>query len=172
MSYFKKLFSSNSRADSKKELVFDSGKAAYKYACAYMDSTLREGVSIPALVVDAKEFASEIGESVKTESDLSQLVMIRVASKNGGFVIPAKTAGSTSSVRPDLLSQSRSSHGHPNLKPGDLVSFTAMSYSDEMAEAFGSQEAGWVGFITSKLEPRLDIRDEPSIWQMEEKFYD
>ena len=97
--------------------------------------------------------------------------MIRVASKNGGFVIPAKTAGAQSSIRPDLARQKGYAHGHPDLKPGDLVTFTAIIYKSEKAEAFGDKDAGWIGLITSKLEPKLSIQNGPS-WQIEKQFHD
>jgi hypothetical protein len=47
-----------------------------------------------------------------------------------------------------------------------------MTYNKEIAETVGNKESGWVGLITSKLEPKLDTRAEPSIWQIEEKFHD
>lgn len=172
MNLFKKIFPSNADADKETDLVFKSSEDAFEYACKYMDCTLGEGKSVPAIVVDAREFASDLRSAVKTESDKSQLVMIKVASKNGGFVIPAKTAGSQSSIRPDLTSQIGRSHGHPDLESGDLVSFTAMVYRKDMAEAFGNKESGWIGLITSKLESKLDVRSEPWNWRMEEKFHD
>jgi len=110
MNIFRKLFSTNQNTARDPEMVFESGEAAYEYACKFMDCTIEEGVSVPALVVDARDFASDIGMAVKTESDRSQLAMIKVASKSGGFVVPVKTAGSNSSVRPDLVSPSRPSN--------------------------------------------------------------
>jgi len=172
LNWFRKLLSSNTGANKETDLVFKSGEGAFEYACKFMDCTLGEGKSVPAIVIDARKYSSDIGMAVKTELDKSQLATIRVASKNGGFVIPVKTAGAQSSIRPNLVSRIGRNQGHPDLKPGDLVSFTAMTYSKDMAKAFGNKESGWVGLITSKLEPRLDVRSEPSIWQIEEKFHD
>ena len=172
MHWFSKIFRSSSTVDTTAELVFKSGENAFGYACKYMDCSLGEGRTVPAIVVDAREVASDEISPVKTEPDQSQVAMIRVASHEGGFVIPAKTAGAQSSRRPDLVSQEGHDNRHPDLKPGDLVSFTAMTYNKEIAETVGNKESGWVGLITSKLEPKLDTRAAPSIWQIEEKFHD
>ena len=172
MNWFTKIVSSNTTANAETGLVFKDCEAAFAHACKWMDCTLGEGKGVPAIVVDSREFASDIGCAVKTESDKSQLAMIRVASESGGFVIPAKTAGAQSSIRPDLVSSERQSPGRPDLKPGDLVIFTAMTYREDMAEAFGSKESEWMGLITLKLEPRLDVRSDPPIWVIEEKFHD
>ncbi len=171
MNWFKKLFSANKAASIETDLVFKSSKDAFEFSCKFMDCTLGEKKSVPALVVDARELAPNIGSAVKTEADKSQIAMIRVASRTDGFVIPARTAGAQSAIRPDLALQRRYAHGHPDLKPGDLVTFTAMIYKSEMVKAFGDKDAGWVGLITSKLEPKLNIQNGPS-WQIEEQFHD
>ena len=85
MNWFTKIVSSNTTANAETGLVFKDCEAAFAHACKWMDCTLGEGTSVPAIVVDSREFASDIGCAVKTESDKSQLAMIRVASKNGGF---------------------------------------------------------------------------------------
>ncbi len=172
MNWFRKIFAPSATIGTTNILPFKSNEAAFEYACKFMDCTLEEGRSIPAIVVDAREFASDIKSAVKTQADKSQLAMVRVASEGGGFVISAITAGAQSSIRPDLAARIGRSQGHPDLKPGDLVIFTAMTYSEDMAQSSGNADWGWVGLITSKLEPLLDVRSEPSIWQIEEKFHD
>lgn len=171
MNWFKKMFSANKSANIETDLVFKSGLAALEFSCKFMDCTLGEMKSVPALVVDARELASNVESAVKTAADKSQIAIIRVASSAGGFVIPAKTAGAQSSIRPDLAQGRGYAHGQPDLKPGDLVTFTAMIYKSEMAEKFGDKDAGWVGLITSKLEPKLNIQNGPS-WEIEEQFHD
>ncbi len=170
LNWFKQLFSANKTASMETDLVFKSGQDALEYSCKFMDCTLGEKKSVPALVIDARGFAPNIESAVKTEADKSQIAIIRVASRTGGFVIPAKTSGTQSSIRPDLAQQRGYAHGHPDLKPGDFVTFTAMIYKDELAEKFGDRDAGWVGLITSKLEPKLNTQNGPS-WQIEEQFH-
>ena len=110
--------------------VFTSGAEALDYACKYLECPLRERSFLPALVVDAR-----------THDDEHQVATLRVASADGGFMVSAKTLGPQG----------------PQLKPGDLVAWQAVTYNE------GS---GWVGVIIGTLKPEL--RD--GRWLGEQKF--
>lgn len=120
------------------ELVFKSNMAAFEYACKYLDCTLNEGATLPAIVIDAKD---ELGteKSVKTQDDGSQLAMIKVASSEGGFIVLANTAGKESTI----------------LKPGDFVAWQAMQHMPDIGKIAGDLIFGWAGLIIGTLKPEL-----------------
>lgn len=123
-------------------LYFKSGPAFFEMQCKYGHTDLKEGQGIVALVLDAaKEFGTSA--AVKVEPDGSQLAFVRVASSDGGFVVPAHTP---------------SSKGE-RLRPDDVVIWIPHTYSDEIAEGLGDRRAGWVGIIRAKVAPELNPAD-------------
>ena len=110
--------------------VFGSGAEALDYACKYLECPLRERSFLPALVVDAR-----------TRDDGHQVATLRIASADGGFMVSAATLGPQG----------------PELKPGDLVAWQAVTYNGD---------SGWMGMIIGKLKPEL--RD--GRWLGEQKF--
>jgi len=121
-------------------LPFKDGNAAIEYACRYLDCILSEGSLLPAVVIDAREeFGTDV--VVKFETDGTQLATLRVASKDGGFTVPANTAGANG----------------PKLRPGQLVAWKPMKYMRELGEQLGDTRSGWVGLIIGTL--KLEYKD-------------
>ena len=116
-------------------LYFKSGEASLEMACKYMDCTLAEHRTLPALVLDSQKlFGTDA--SVKVQANGTQLAMLRVASSDGGFLVAANTAGATG----------------PRLVPGQLVAWQAMKYAPELAKAGATDKRfGWVGLIVGTL---------------------
>jgi hypothetical protein len=122
-------------------LSFKDGKAAFIYSCEFMDCTLREGSMLPALVLDSREeFGTKTAIAVNDKG--LQTCVLRVASDDGGFIVPAQTAGAKG----------------PTLKPGMLVGWQARAYSADIAKKSPDDPRfGWIGFIVVVLKPDLDI---------------
>lgn len=118
------------------QLPFKSNKAAFEYTCKYLDTTLKEGVILPAIVIDSnKEFGTV--HAIKVNDDRSQIAMIKVASSDGGFFVPANTDSSTNT----------------QLKPGDFVAWQAMQYRNEVGKLSEDKRFGWIGLIIGTLKP-------------------
>lgn len=124
---------------SPKPLVFRGTDAAFEYACKHTSTDLKKGSTIPALVIDAKEFAGT-AESVKRDANGIQSVVLKVASDDGGFVVMAQTAG------PDT----------EDLAPGDFVAWRAFQFMEGMSDRLGDSRFAWVGLVVAKLKPELD----------------
>jgi hypothetical protein len=117
-------------------LVFEDGSAALEYACKFMECSLHEGSNLPAVVLDSRElFATPT--AVRTQDDGNQIAMIRVASDDGGFVVPATTAGPNG----------------PKLQPGQLIAWIAMKHLPEITQTMKDKRFGWVGLIVGTLKP-------------------
>lgn len=123
-------------------LMFKDNNSAFDYACKYIDCTPKEGATLLAIVLDSKE-EYETKQSVKTQDDGSQLAMIKVASDDGGFNVPANTAGTEGVI----------------LKPGDLVAWQAMQYMPELGNIAEDSRFGWVGLILGTLKPELNNKE-------------
>lgn len=119
-------------------LFFKDGHAAFEYSCKFMDCPLHEGAFLPAVVLDPREL---LGSStvVERQKDGNQVVMLKLASSDGGFVVFASTLGPNG----------------PQLKPGDFVAWRAAKHSKEVATSVGAKDerSGWVGLILGTLKP-------------------
>lgn len=111
-------------------LYFKSSEAAFEMACKYLDCTIVKNTLLPAIVLDAKEHFS-MPVAVKKNADGNQVVVVKVASDQGGFIVPAST------LYPN----------GPDLEPGNLVYW--------MAGQFNSDIGCWNGFIVAKLKPQI-----------------
>lgn len=132
-------------------LVFKNNEGFFEYQCKFGDVKLEEKKGLVAIVLDArKEFGTS--SPVKVEADGSQLAMLRVASDDGGFVVPAKTA----------------SNG-PLLKPGDLVFWVPIKHEAPLLpEQFEvDPRFFWVGFIVLKIDRVIDAG---SKWRILSKY--
>lgn len=119
-------------------LVFKGGQEFLEYQCKFGLTSIEKGTAIVGLVLDAaKEYGVPV--AVKVEEDGSQLAMIRVASDDGGFVVPAKTP-----TRGDKL------------EAGDLVMWVPMAFSEEVGSKMQERRFGWIGLIRAKLAPEID----------------
>lgn len=119
-------------------LAFKDGVAALEYACKFMDCPLREGVSLPALVIDSRGILGETAGG-QTLEDGNQIAVLRVASDDGGFLVLATTSGPKG----------------PKLHVGDLVAWVAVRHSPEVSASMSSKDprSGWIGLIIGTLKP-------------------
>jgi len=134
-------------------LPFKSNQGAFEYCCRFMNCAVGENVMFPAIVVDsAKEFGT--ATSVSKKPDGIQLAAVKVPSDDGGFVVMAETL----------------SNRGPLLKPGQLVAWRAMMYSQEVGGAIqkagGDKRSGWIGVIFATLEPTW----KNGVWLIDQKF--
>lgn len=117
-------------------LPFASNAAAFEYACKFMQSELRKGTWLPALVLDAsKEHGT--AQPVAIDAKGVQTALLLVCSRDGGFRVIAKTKGSKG----------------PRLVPGDFVAWNALDFNPEFAEVGPDQRFGWIGVIAGRLKP-------------------
>lgn len=140
-------FSNKKRnAEMPHKLPFKSGQDFLEYQCKYGHTEIKPQQGIVALVLDSsKEFGTE--KPVKIEDDGRQMVALKVASEDGGFVV---------------LSQTPTGKGD-RLNPDDIVIWVPVEYKDvgssniDMAEL--DPRFGWVGFIVAKVKPEIDTRN-------------
>jgi len=116
-------------------LPFKDNTSAFEYACKYLECEVAEGAMLPAIVQDGKALFGTPA-SVSAATDGTQTAAIKVASKDGGFLVVAKTPGRG-----------------PQLKPGDFVAWLAGSHVAKLAEAAPDKRFGWVGLIVGTLKP-------------------
>lgn len=117
-------------------LHFKDGNAALEYACRYMECSLNDGSLLPALVLDSRElFGTQT--VIMIQDDGNQLAMLRVASRDGGFIVAATTANPKG----------------PKLLTGQLVAWKAIKYVPTIAEKSTDKRFGWTGLIMGTLKP-------------------
>jgi hypothetical protein len=121
-------------------LVFKSSATFFEYQCKYGLTDIREDVAVAALVLDAQRLFGW-DEPVGRASDGSQFAVLRVASRDGGFEVAARTPSQT---------------GEP-IHPDDLVLWVPAGYCAEVASAFLDQRSSWIGFIRAKVLPEFDV---------------
>ena len=145
MFWLKKLSTQKGMGDAFLRLAFEDGATAFKQACDG-ECSLCEGIILPALVLDVRT-SSGSAAAAKTQDDGRQIVFVRVASADGGFIVPASTSGLRG----------------PTLRPGHLVAWQAERYDPTVAKLapatkkrFGwigvrDKRCGWVGLIKGTL---------------------
>lgn len=117
-------------------LFFKSGDGAIEFASSYLNTDLRSGAMLPAVVIDAGALLGK-GPAVTKHPDGNQTAMLRVASKDGGFIVFASSASASG----------------PELRPGDLVAWQVGQQVPEMASQMPDPRSSWVGLILAKLKP-------------------
>jgi len=125
-------------------LPFKNGAAFVEYLCKFGHTDIQPRQGIVALVLDAKkEFG--VSQPVKIEADGRQMAMLRVASEDGGFIVPAYT----------------STGNGDRLKPDDVVIWVPVEYATPAMENAGDIDPrfGWVGFIVAKVAPEIDTNN-------------
>jgi hypothetical protein len=121
-------------------LQFKSGTAFLEYQCKFGETEIRPNHGVVAVVLDSsKEFGT--ANAVKIEPDGTQVAALRVASRDGGFMVMARTP------RP----------GGDRLKPDDVVIWIPVSHSPEMVLPGMDQRFGWIGFIGAKVNAVIDL---------------
>jgi hypothetical protein len=146
--------------DALSRFAFEDGATAFKQACDG-ECLLREGVILPALVLDVRNsFGS--APAAKNLVDGGQIASIRVASADGGFIVSASTSGLRG----------------PTLQPGHFVAWQAERYDPDVAKVapatkkrFGwigvrDKRSGWVGLIKGTLK----LIYEDGGWVGDERF--
>jgi hypothetical protein len=125
--------------------AFEDGAAAFKLACDG-ECSLREGVILPALVLGVRTSCGSAA-AAEIQDDGRQTTFVRVASADGGFIVPASAGGLRG----------------PTLQPGHLVAWQAERYDPNVAKLapstkrrFGwigvrDKRCGWVGLIKGTL---------------------
>ena len=121
-------------------LYFKDAQAAFGYACEFLKSDLSPGAVLPALVLDAAA-AIGGGVAVKRQPDGTQVAMLRVCSKDGGYVVNASSATANG----------------PSLQPGDLVAWQAGAPIEAMKSQFPDPRSSWGGLILAKLLPEYTM---------------
>ena len=130
-------------------LRFKDCAAAFAYACEFLQCELSSNAVLPALVLDARTVGGEV--AVKVQPDGNQVTMLRVCSRDNGFMVMASSA---------------SPHG-PKLKPGDLVAWQAGSQVPELALLSPDSRSTWVGLVLAKLMPEYTMGRG---WAIEQPF--
>ena len=121
-------------------LYFKGTNEAFQYACEYLDSDLNVDSVLPAIVVDAGVFLGG-GSAVKVQSTGGQIALLRVCSKDGGFIHAAASA---------------STNG-PSLQPRDLVAWRVMQYTAQLIRSGDDVRTHWMGLIIARLRPEYTI---------------
>jgi hypothetical protein len=133
--FFSRLFSSASAPSQVQPLCFKDGAAAFEFACTSLQCDLAAKAMLPALVLNAVD-ALGAETPVVVMPNGTQMLALRVASKDGGFLV---LAGSLSA-------------GSPSLQPGDLVAWHAgQPIERETAELARDPRSQWVGIVVAKL---------------------
>jgi hypothetical protein len=126
-------------------LHFKNGAAFLEYQCQFGHTDIQPRQGIVALVLDAKkEFG--VSQSVKVEADGQQMAMLRVASEDGGFIVPAYTATGNGD----------------RLKPDDVVIWVPVEYAQQSLKNAENVDPrfGWVGFIVAKVAPEINTHSQ------------
>lgn len=125
-------------------LPFKSGAAFLESQCTFGHTDIQPNQGVVALVLDARrEFGTPA--AVKVEADGRQMAMLKVASTDGGFVVPAYTATGKGD----------------RLKPDDVVIWVPLEYNGDMAEKVADVDPrfGWIGIIVATVAPELDTNN-------------
>ncbi len=130
------------------KLPFKSGAGFLRYQCKYGFTEITPKQGVVALVLDSREFGTK--EAVKVEPDGRQMVVLKVASSDGGFIVSAQTLSGKGD----------------RLKPDDVVIWVPLQHIGDvvpelMAMTFAGRamdrRVGWVGFIVAKVAPEIDL---------------
>jgi hypothetical protein len=124
------------------KMFFKTCAGFFEYHCKYMTITLKENHAAVALVLDAqKEYGADSPISIGKNG--CQLAALRVAARDGGFVVFAETPSSVGE----------------GLQPGDAVLWVPRVYSAEVGSHMQDRRSGWIGLIRAKVNPVIDLVD-------------
>jgi hypothetical protein len=111
-------------------MEFKDPEAFFRFQCKYGRVDIQAGIGLVAIVLDMGQHVH-----VQMQPDGSQLVWLKVVSRNGGFVVPAATPPGSEGER---------------LCPGDIVLWVP-SYNSDVPTG-DDRRSGWVGVIRAKVE--------------------
>jgi hypothetical protein len=115
---------------------FDTPQAAFAHACEHHDCTIAAEQPLLAVVLDAHtEFGAD--EAITIEEDGCTQVSLKVASKDGGFIVLSRTA------KPPKQP----------LEVGELVCWVPLKHDSVLATSANDERFGWVGLVFATLEP-------------------
>lgn len=119
-------------------LSFKNGQSFLEYQCRFGHTEIRPNETIVGLVLDAsKEYGTDTTVSVR--SDGVQTAMLRIASSDGGFIVPARTASGSGS----------------RLKPDDVVLWVPKLKG---VPFLSDERSAWTGVIVAIVAPEINIR--------------
>ncbi len=121
------------------KLAFKNGAAFLEYQCVYGFTEIKPKQGVVGLVLDSREFGTE--EAVKVEEDGRQVVTLKVASKDGGFIVSAQTPSGKGD----------------GLKPDDVVIWVPLQHEGDLVPAGMDLRFGWIGFIVARVKPEIDM---------------
>jgi hypothetical protein len=121
------------------KLPFKSGSAFLEYQCEYGFTEIRVKQGIVALVIDSREYGTK--EAIKLEADGRQIVTLKVASSDGGFIVSAQTPTGKGD----------------RLKPDDVVIWVPLQHVGDIIPDGIDKRFGWVGFVVAKVAPEIDM---------------
>ena len=132
-------FSKGNRAKANSvNLPFKGGKDFLEYQCEFGHTEIIPKRGIVALVLDARDFGTD--KAIKIEPDGRQIVMLKVASDDGGFLVSAQTpSGKGDRLRPD-----------------DVVIWVPVQHIGSVPSGLDPR-FGWVGFVVAKIKPEIDL---------------
>lgn len=123
-------------------IYFRSGPAFHEYQCKYGHTEIAINAGIPALVLNAQE-AFGIPAPVIINPDGTQLAALRVASKDGGFLVFASAPAGSGE----------------RLEPGDVVIWVPFEYLTEVGSQATDPRTGWSGLIRAKVSPEISLEN-------------
>lgn len=124
--FIKSFFSTVKKNES---LVFEDNYEAFQMACAYLTSSLKEGVITPAIVLDGKKIMKWPSATESLDGG-KQRLLVRAAAPSGEYICVAETRGKGEA-----------------LEAGDLVAFVLNQRSD-----FAKRNDVWAGVVVAKLD--------------------
>lgn len=121
------------------KLLFKSGSAFLEYQCEYGFTEIKVKQGIVALVLDGKNYGESEGISVG--QDGRQFPMLKVASKDGGFIVPSQTPTGKGD----------------RLKPDDVVIWVPVKHLFDDMPGSMDKRIGWAGYAVAKVAPEIDM---------------
>ncbi len=130
--------------------TFKTTQDAFEHACNELNPQIEPEQPMVALVLDsAEEFGAD--EAITIEDSGNARLTLKVASKDGGFVVLSRT------IKPPKES----------IAPGDLVCWVPLKHDPQLAAQASDDRFGWIGLVFATLEPQWE-EDE---WALRE-FYE
>lgn len=129
---------------------FETTLEAFTQACADAQEGIVAEQPMVGIVLDAKdEFGAD--EPIPVEEDGCARLALRVATKDGGFIVLSKTTHAPKQ----------------GVKVGDLVCWVPLKHEPALADKANDERFGWIGLVFATLEPEW-VEDE---WALRE-FYE
>lgn len=120
-------------------IFFKDNEGFFKYQCEFGQTEIKPNDKAIVAIV---HYIEEGKEKAKNCTDKKQIIMLRVASPDGGFIAMSQTA----------------SEGTEILKPKDLVLWLPLGYADGFEKGEGvDPRTGNTGVIIAKISCEIDV---------------